>query len=164
MWITPAASWTALSLSWGFAAPSSGPTRCAGAGSNRCAFEAITSAGGLHPDHGRQVHVVRQATNGLSDQVSISLDDILVKADPRVNIPIFPGDLINVPKATSVTVYCLGEVSSPGAQVFTSNERVTVRNLQVAKVDADQNLLFIRGSVPGHADGIVCIRSAVQAE
>ncbi len=44
------------------------------------------------------------------------------------------------------------------------NERVTVRNLQVAKVDADQNLLFIRGPVPGHADGIVCIRSAVQAK
>jgi large subunit ribosomal protein L3 len=43
------------------------------------------------------------------------------------------------------------------------NERVTVRNLRIAKIDADQNLLFIRGAVPGHADGIVCIRSAVQA-
>ncbi len=41
------------------------------------------------------------------------------------------------------------------------NERVTVRNLQVAKVDADKNLLFIRGSVPGHADGIVRVRKAV---
>ncbi len=43
------------------------------------------------------------------------------------------------------------------------NERVTVRNLRIAKIDADQNLLFIRGSVPGHDDGIVCIRSAVHA-
>jgi large subunit ribosomal protein L3 len=42
------------------------------------------------------------------------------------------------------------------------NERVTVRNLRIAKVDADQNLLFVRGPVPGHPDGIVCIRSAVQ--
>ena len=41
------------------------------------------------------------------------------------------------------------------------NERVTVRNLRIAKIDADQNLLFICGSVPGHDDGIVCIRSAL---
>ncbi len=43
------------------------------------------------------------------------------------------------------------------------NERVTVRNLRIAKIDADQNLLFICGSVPGHDDGIVCIRSALHA-
>ena len=43
------------------------------------------------------------------------------------------------------------------------NERVTVRNLRIAKIDADQNLLFIRGAVPGHADGIVCIRSSMHS-
>jgi len=41
------------------------------------------------------------------------------------------------------------------------NERVTVRNLQVVKVEPDQNLLFVRGSVPGHRDGIVAVRKAV---
>ena len=41
------------------------------------------------------------------------------------------------------------------------NERVTVRNLKVVKVDADQNLLFVRGSVPGHTDCIVRVRPAV---
>jgi large subunit ribosomal protein L3 len=41
------------------------------------------------------------------------------------------------------------------------NERVTVRNLQVVKVEAEQNLLFVRGSVPGHRDAIVTIRKAV---
>ncbi len=40
-------------------------------------------------------------------------------------------------------------------------ERVTVRNLQVVKVEPEQNLLFVRGSVPGHRDGIVAIRKAV---
>ncbi len=40
-------------------------------------------------------------------------------------------------------------------------ERVTVRNLQVVKVEPEQNLLFVRGSVPGHQDGIVAIRKAV---
>lgn len=41
------------------------------------------------------------------------------------------------------------------------NERVTVRNLEVVRVDTEQNLLFVRGSVPGHPNGIVRVRRAV---
>jgi len=41
------------------------------------------------------------------------------------------------------------------------NARVTVRNLEVVKVDAERNLLFLRGAVPGHAHGLVCVRRAV---
>jgi large subunit ribosomal protein L3 len=43
-------------------------------------------------------------------------------------------------------------------------ERVTVRNLKVAKVDADNNLLILRGAVPGAPDGYVIIRKAVAAK
>ena len=41
------------------------------------------------------------------------------------------------------------------------NESVTVRNLIVVKVDAEQNLIFVRGGVPGHRDALVRIRAAV---
>jgi large subunit ribosomal protein L3 len=37
------------------------------------------------------------------------------------------------------------------------NKRVTVRNVQVAKVDQENNLLFVRGAVPGAAGGYVLI-------
>jgi large subunit ribosomal protein L3 len=40
------------------------------------------------------------------------------------------------------------------------NERVTTRGLRVVRVDADRNLLFIRGAVPGHRNGIVRVRPA----
>ena len=40
------------------------------------------------------------------------------------------------------------------------NERVTVQNLKVVLVDADKNLLAIRGSVPGAKNGLVIIREA----
>lgn len=89
-------------------------------------LEALTAAGGLADVHGSFIHVLRRADNGLSDQVSIRVEDLLVRADPRVNIPIFPGDLINVPGAIDVTVYCLGEVQSPGALTFKSSERMTL--------------------------------------
>jgi large subunit ribosomal protein L3 len=39
------------------------------------------------------------------------------------------------------------------------NERVTQRGLQVVGVDADRNLLLIRGAVPGPRNGIVEVRT-----
>ena len=37
------------------------------------------------------------------------------------------------------------------------NERVTVQKLQVARVDANDNLLLIKGAVPGSTNGLVLI-------
>ncbi len=42
------------------------------------------------------------------------------------------------------------------------NDRVTIQNLQVLKVDAEHNLLAVKGSVPGARGGIVLIRPAVK--
>jgi len=39
------------------------------------------------------------------------------------------------------------------------NEQVTVLNLDVVKVDADKNLLAVRGAVPGPKGGIVFLRN-----
>jgi large subunit ribosomal protein L3 len=38
------------------------------------------------------------------------------------------------------------------------NKRVTVKNLQVVKVDVNKNLMFIKGAVPGPINGIVLIK------
>jgi len=89
-------------------------------------LEAITAAGGLTDSHGRTVYVLRHADNGLSDQIAIDVDDLFVRADPRMNIPIFPNDLINVPAMLEVTIYFLGEVAQPGALTFKSTERITL--------------------------------------
>lgn len=42
-------------------------------------------------------------------------------------------------------------------------ERVTVQNLKVVKVDAENNLIAIKGAVPGPNGGIVMIRDSVKA-
>ncbi|MBZ0113736.1 MAG: polysaccharide export protein [Thermoanaerobaculia bacterium] len=89
-------------------------------------LEALTAAGGLAPSHGDVVHILRRAENGLTDQIQISLQDLLVVGDPRVNVPIFANDLINVPVTMEVTIFCLGEVERPGALVFKSTERITL--------------------------------------
>ena len=42
-------------------------------------------------------------------------------------------------------------------------ERVTVKNLQVIKVDAEQNLIYLRGAVPGPRHAYVAIKRARRA-
>jgi polysaccharide biosynthesis/export protein len=89
-------------------------------------LEALTAAGGVAGDHGDSIYVLRRASNGLTDQVTISIDELLFRGNPKVNIPIYANDLINVPAAVGVTIFCLGEVRSPGALSFKSNDRITV--------------------------------------
>ncbi|HIL21693.1 MAG TPA: 50S ribosomal protein L3, partial [Alcanivorax sp.] len=43
-------------------------------------------------------------------------------------------------------------------------ERVTVQNLEVVRVDADKNLLLVKGAVPGATGGDVIVRLAVKAK
>jgi len=64
----------------------------------------------------------------------------------------------------------LGACSSP-SRVFKGTkaaghlgaERVTVQNLDVVKVDAENNLIAVRGAVPGAKGGIVIISDSVKA-
>ncbi len=42
-------------------------------------------------------------------------------------------------------------------------EKVTIQNLEVVKVDAEQNLILVKGAVPGVKGGLVTIRDAVKA-
>lgn len=42
-------------------------------------------------------------------------------------------------------------------------ERVTVQNLEIAKIDAENNLIAVKGAVPGPKGGIVTITDSVKA-
>ena len=41
-------------------------------------------------------------------------------------------------------------------------ERVTVQNLEVVKVDAERNLLMIKGAIPGANGSLVMVRDAIK--
>ncbi len=65
----------------------------------------------------------------------------------------------------------IGQNQSPG-RVFKGkkmsgqmgNKRTTVQNLEIVRVDADRNLLLIRGAVPGSKGSDVVVRPAVKAQ
>ena len=43
------------------------------------------------------------------------------------------------------------------------HETVTVQNLKVVRVDADRNIILVKGSIPGPNESIVTIKSAAKA-
>lgn len=43
------------------------------------------------------------------------------------------------------------------------NETSTVQNLEVVRVDADQNVILVKGAVPGPKGGIVTVKKAIKA-
>ena len=64
----------------------------------------------------------------------------------------------------------IGQCQTPG-RVFKGkkmagqlgNERVTVQSLEVVRVDAERNLLLVKGAIPGAPGSDVIVRSAVKA-
>ncbi|KMJ56787.1 MULTISPECIES: 50S ribosomal protein L3 [Bacillaceae] len=42
-------------------------------------------------------------------------------------------------------------------------ERITIQNLEIVKVDAERNLLLVKGNVPGPKKSLITIKSAIKA-
>ncbi len=65
----------------------------------------------------------------------------------------------------------IGQNQTPG-RVFKGKKmsghmgsvRRTAQNLEVVRIDADRNILLIKGAVPGHAGGKVIVRPAIKAK
>lgn len=100
---------------------------------NTTLIQAITQAGGLAAGHGKELYVLRTGQNGLTEQVAVSVDELMINGNPDVNIPLAPNDLVNVPVDTPITIYVGGEVSRPGKAQFRSSQTPT---LMQAIVDA----------------------------
>jgi len=89
-------------------------------------LQAISAAGGLAPNAGRKIYVLRTAENGLSDTLEIATDDLFRTASAQWNIPILPSDVINIPARSTVRIFVMGEVKSPGALEFDSDDRISL--------------------------------------
>ena len=44
------------------------------------------------------------------------------------------------------------------------NKRVTIQNLEIVRVDAENNLILVKGAVPGNKGGLLKIRTAVKGQ
>jgi polysaccharide export outer membrane protein len=89
-------------------------------------IQAITQAGGLANGYGRTLYVLRTASNGLTEQIAIDIDDLMVNGNPDLNLPLRANDVINVPIDSSINIYVLGEVMRPGSVQFRRSQTPTL--------------------------------------
>ena len=108
----------------------------------------------------------------LDDISNVNVGDVL-KADVFA-----AGDVIDVSGVSKVKggtgpvvrqAGSMGACSSP-SRIFKGKgmaghmgaENVTVQNLVIVKIDAENNLIAIKGAIPGPKGGVVCITDAVK--
>jgi len=89
-------------------------------------LQAISAAGGITADAGRKIYILRKADNGLSDILEVNTEDLLRSASSNWNIPLAPGDIVNIQARRQIKVFCLGEVKSPGALEFDGDDRISL--------------------------------------
>jgi polysaccharide export outer membrane protein len=75
----------------------------------------LSEAGGLTRDAGEEIIIIRQLPEGDSTAIRIPIDGLFVKGDPKLNVVLEPGDVINVPVDKVVPIYVFGQVRNPGA-------------------------------------------------
>lgn len=89
-------------------------------------LQVISSAGGLSETASDSIVIIRKYKNGKSKSLTINLDNLMVKGDPRLNIPITAGDIINVPGERYVDIYVFGQVKKPGHIKVKKNGPITL--------------------------------------
>lgn len=75
----------------------------------------ISDAGGLTKDVAKEIIILRLLSDGSTIRLTVPVDDLMNKGDPKANIPLEPGDLVNVQADKIVQVYVFGQVKNPSA-------------------------------------------------
>lgn len=78
-------------------------------------LEAITTAGGLTKEAAREIVIIRTFPDGTTNNLKIPIDDLMIKGDPKYNLPLEPGDSVIVQIDRTVQIYIYGQVKMPGA-------------------------------------------------
>jgi polysaccharide export outer membrane protein len=78
-------------------------------------MQIVSEAGGLTRDAGSDIIIIRQLPDGTSTSLRISIDDLFLKGDAKLNVPLEAGDIVNIPVDKIVAVYVFGQVKIPGA-------------------------------------------------
>jgi len=93
----------------------------------------LSQAGGLTPDAGKEIIITRQLPGGEKTTLKVPVEELLLKGNPSLDIPLQSDDIINVPVDETVFIYVTGKVKNPGAlEVRSSNIPTVLRAIAMA--------------------------------
>lgn len=79
-------------------------------------LHAIAEAGGLTPEAGNEIIITRKVDGDSTKSIKISVEELVLKGDDSLNIPLQPEDIVNIPVDKIVQIYVIGQVRTPGGQ------------------------------------------------
>lgn len=89
-------------------------------------LEMLSLAGGLDKDLGKEIIIFRPADDGTTKRISIDLDKLVYEGDPKLNVPVHPGDIVYVPSVEKVRIFVTGAVRNPDLYEVPRSEPITV--------------------------------------
>jgi polysaccharide export outer membrane protein len=126
-------------------------------------LQIISQAGGITIESGKEIIVIREVEDGVSTALKISIDDLFLEGDARLNIPLQPNDIVNIPIDRIVNIYVFGQVRRPGAlgvrrsniptllqaigQAGGFSERASKRKVLIKRIDDDGKEIKIKVNV-----------------
>jgi large subunit ribosomal protein L3 len=148
--------------------PTQGHFKKAGVPATRIRREVRVKAGGDAPKTGDQVNVSIFADGERVDVIGTSRGkgfQGVVKRHHFAGGRATHGSMFHrAPGSIGASSYPSRVVKGMRMGGHMGHDRVTVRNLRVLRVDAENNLLLVEGAVPGGPNSVVVIRKAVAAK
>lgn len=89
-------------------------------------IQGLTAAGGLAANYGKMLYVLRTASNGMTEQIAIDTDELMLNGNSDLNLPLRANDVINVPFESMISIYVLGEAMKPGLVQFRQSQHPTL--------------------------------------
>lgn len=89
-------------------------------------LQMISQAGGFKENAANEIYVLREGQDGNTASISIDLEDLLLNGNQRLNIPLQPNDVINIPVDKLITIYVFGQVRNPGALQVKMSKKITL--------------------------------------
>lgn len=89
-------------------------------------LQVISQAGGFKENAANEIYVLREGKDGTTASIAIDLEDLLLNGNQNLNIPLMPGDVINVPVDRLINVYVFGQVRNPGAIQVKMSKKITL--------------------------------------
>jgi polysaccharide export outer membrane protein len=89
-------------------------------------LEMISQAGGLTDRAASELYILREGENETQTKLTIDLNDLIINNNQKLNIPLMPKDVINIPIDQIINVFVFGAVRNPGALQVKLSKRFTL--------------------------------------
>lgn len=89
-------------------------------------LDIISQAGGFKENAADEIFILREGKGGVGATIRIDLEDLTVNGNQKLNIPLQPGDVINVPVDEIISIFVFGAVHSPGALQVKKSKKINI--------------------------------------